>query len=549
MMYEPAAGGQETPSLEDYLAAVSRRKLLILVSLLAGFALASMYSSSRTATFVAEANVLVNPTNVNTTDGRLLNPTLEREREVVASNAVAEDVVQDLDLQVGPSQLLRDLEVRFVDRSDTLDLFYVSEDPELAHAIVNSFATTYVAARIGAAEQLDGVRVDEFESALSIVDGQITVIEEELASLSQERVRLAGLGEDASIVADQQTNVRAVLSNLRADRRSLSGSLSNAVIERNTRATPAEVLRLSQIPTTPRGLSSSIVRTVGAVLGLAFGVALAFVLQRLDRRARESRDVELALGTSVLASVPKFAWGNRSGRSSVIMLAGGRSTKIQAGREAFRRLRSAVLFLARSEEAQTFMVTSARTGEGKSTTAVNLAVAFAQGGTTVCLVNFDLRRPNIEELLDLPKDRGLTTWLNDPTDTDIVQSVEGISNLSVVPAGPIPANPGELLASARIGDLLTELASQVDLVLVDTPPVLSAADAIAIGQFVDGTIVVVDGHQTGTDTLLQVRTDIERAGGRVLGAVLNRDRSIGRFTFRRDRYAYERISAQRERTP
>jgi non-specific protein-tyrosine kinase len=546
MMYQPGAGAKETPGLEDYLAAISRRKLLIVASLLLGLAAAWFYDSSRTPTYAAEANVLVNPTNVNSTNGGLVRPVLERERGVVASNAVATDVVAELALDREPTAVLRDLEVRFVDGSDTLDLRYTSDDPEAAQAIVNSFASAYVARRINDAVTLDAVTVAQFESALNQVDDEMASLEIEQSNLSAERARLQSVGEPDSIVVDQLNNVRSELNSLRSDRRRAATILSDAVIESNLRPVPAEVLQFSVTPTSPQGLSSNVIRFVGALFGLLAGVGVAFVLQRLDNRARESSDVELALGTSVLAAVPKFAFANRSGRSSVVMLAGGTSTKIQAGREAYRRLRSAMLFLGKSNDARTFMVTSARPGEGKSTTAVNLAIAFAQGGTTVCLVNFDLRRPQIEELLDLPKDRGVTTWLNDPADTDIVRSVDGISNLSVVPAGPIPANPGELLASARIGDLLANLASQVEVVLVDTPPVLSAADATAMARFVNGAIIVVDAHQTGTDTLLQIRSDIERAGGSVLGAVLNRDRSVGRFSLRRDRYAYEKMSALRE---
>ena len=119
----------------------------------------------------------------------------------------------------------------------------------------------------------------------------------------------------------------------------------------------------------------------------------------------------------------------------------------------------------------------------------------------------------------------------------------GVENLAVIPAGPTPANPGELLGSARFRDLIRRLEATYEYVVVDTPPVLSAADSIAASASVGGVVVLVDSRRTDTSTLLQVRSDLDRAGARVLGAILNRDRSRDAgFFSRRDRYAYERAS-------
>ena len=163
------------------------------------------------------------------------------------------------------------------------------------------------------------------------------------------------------------------------------------------------------------------------------------------------------------------------------------------------------------------------------------------------MVNADLRRPVIERVLGIPgNQRGLGDWLSDPTITNIMVTVPGTPGLVVVPAGPPPPNPGELFATSRFGNLITELTEQFDIVLVDAPPVLNIADASAIAPTVDGTIVVVDSSRTDTDTLLKVRSEIERSGGHLVGAILNRDDSDGGGgVLRKDRYAYERVSAAR----
>ena len=139
MMYEPGSQAKDTPGLEDYLAAVRQRKWLILLCAAIGLAVGVLFTTTRESTWEASAKVLVNPTTVGSTDGRLVRSTLEREREVVDSNAVARLVADDLNLTSNPLLLLRDLDVIFVDFSDTLQIFYVHPNPAVAQDTVNSF--------------------------------------------------------------------------------------------------------------------------------------------------------------------------------------------------------------------------------------------------------------------------------------------------------------------------------------------------------------------------------------------------------------------------
>lgn len=543
MMYEPGSQAKETPGLEDYLAAVRQRKWLILLCAFLGLASGVLFTTTREQTWEASAKVLVNPTII---EGRYVNPSLEREREVISSNAVAALVADDLGIITSPLLLLRNLDVVFVDFSDTLELLYVDADPVVAQNTVNSFAKQYVDKRNAEATTLDLKTVEALNADLTRIDGELEALETELADLLREATRVDGTAAESSVNALIQTN-RSAQSSLSAERRARSNEVADTQISGATRIQPAELLQFADLPTVPSGFSDNILRALALILGTGLGAALAFVLHRLDRTARESGDVELALGTSVLASIPSFGMAYRSGSSAIVMLSGGRSAKVQRSREAFRRLRSSVQFLGSTRDAESFLITSARPAEGKSTTAANLAIALAQGETRVCLVNADLRRPTIEKVLGIASTQeGLADWLADSNVTNIMVSVPGTPGLVVVPAGPPPANPGELLATNRFAGLMDELSEQFDIILVDAPPVLSAADASSIASAVDGTIVVVDSSRTDTDTLLRVRAEIDRAGGTVVGAILNRDNSDGGgLMLRKDRYAYEKVTASR----
>ena len=549
MMYENSQGGKETPGLEDYLNAIRQRKLVIVVCGLLGLFLSILLTSTRTATFSADARVLVNPTAVGSTDGRLVNPTLEREREVIDSNNIADRAAESLGIGQSGRALLSGLDVVFVDESDALELTYESTDPEESANVVNAFAEEYVALRVDQANALDEATITELQTAIDGIDAQVSDLEGQIAAVSAERSNLiaaavgTGFAADVSALNDQITSFRTNIASLLNDRRGPVTDLADAQLERSTRIAPAEVLQFASVPEAPNGFGDLTLQLVGLFFGLGSGVALAFVLHRLDRTARESSDVELALGSNVLASIPQFGLGNRSGKSVVVMLAGGRSAKIQQARESFRRLRSSVQFLGSSRNASTYIITSARPGEGKSTISVNLSVALAQSGTRVCLVNADLRRPTIEPMLGLQNSQGLSSWLEDNSITDIMVTVESVPNLVVVPAGPPPQSPGELLATGEFDSLLESLSEQFEVIIVDAPPILSAADASIISAVADGTLVVVDGRSTDTDALLRVRSELERTGGKILGAVLNRDSTRNGPRLGRDRYAYERASA------
>lgn len=545
MMFSPDSTGTDSARLEDYLRAIRLRKWVVIGVGLAGFVLASIFIGSRTTTYTATATVVLGPTPVGSTNTNLVNPNLEKEREVILSNPVAEDVVQNLDLEDEPRALLRNTEVAFRPDSDVLSIDYTNTNAEVASDYANGFAESYVSAREGAAVRYYDERIALNITEINALNEDQLEVASEIEQLTRDRTQLFVEFVDVElrtgpldVIDDQLVVKRAERGALLAEIRTHEAALRKEQSTVASRSPAAALLRTADVPSAPNGLNATAVKIAGLIFGLIGGVIAAFLLDRLDTTARDDLDVAQALGTNVMGSVPVLGFRNRSGAQALVMMSSGGSPRLSAAREAFRRLRTSLLFLGSTEDVVSVIVTSASPSEGKSTVSANMALSLAQLGKRVGLISADMRRPTQEERFGLPESEfGLSEYLGAGAELQVVE-VEGVENLWVLPAGAAPANPGELLGSPRFEELLIELRSELDFVIVDTPPILSTADAIAAIPAVDAVIIVVDSSRTETSELLQVRADLERSGANLIGAVLNKRKQRSGSIFRRDRYAY-----------
>ncbi len=191
--------------------------------------------------------------------------------------------------------------------------------------------------------------------------------------------------------------------------------------------------------------------------------------------------------------------------------------------EAYRTLRANIALSSLDHPVRSLLLTSAGPDEGKSTTIANLAVAFAQAGSRVILVDCDLRRPSLSKLFGLPNDRGLTTMLVAETESAPLLETS-VVGLRLLASGPPPPNPSEVLGSQRLERALAALVDQADIVLVDCPPVLTVSDASILSRKVDAVLLVVSAGRTKRDQSSRAKQLLDRSGARVLGAVLNNAR-------------------------
>lgn len=206
--------------------------------------------------------------------------------------------------------------------------------------------------------------------------------------------------------------------------------------------------------------------------------------------------------------------------------------------EAYRILRTNLQFSAVDKSLKTMLVTSAGPGEGKSTTTANLATVIAQAGANVIVVDCDLRRAVQHTLFDLPNDRGLTNILVGGLEPEQVIQETKIPNLRVITSGPLPPNPAELLASGKAKELWAKVAAMADMVIVDSPPVLTVADATILSSVMDGVILVIKSAVTKIDALKQTKDRLDKASARIIGTVLNSVESSGGNYYYNNYYYY-----------
>lgn len=279
------------------------------------------------------------------------------------------------------------------------------------------------------------------------------------------------------------------------------------------------------VPMSPASPNTPLNTTLGALGGLALGLAYAFFRERLDRRIKSVEEIRDGFGVAVLGVIPT---DDRLTDHREIV-----ETGFSAGRghhefsEALRELRTNLSFVSVDNPPKMIVVTSSLPGEGKSSITANLAVAIASTGRNVVVVDGDLRRPVVTDLFGLVPGVGVTDVLTGQVQVDeVLQTYDKFPNLQVLGAGRTAPNPTELLSSKAMHAMLETLAEDA-LVLVDAPPLLPVTDAALLTASADGAIIVATAQRTTTDELSKALGNLHQVRGNVLGVVLNRVPTTG----------------------
>ncbi|PYV28740.1 MAG: hypothetical protein DMG24_01260 [Acidobacteria bacterium] len=312
--------------------------------------------------------------------------------------------------------------------------------------------------------------------------------------------------------------------------------LKDATVSAGLRATNIHIVDTASPPAVPVRPNKLLNLMLGLVAGGLLGLVLAFAEEGLERRSiRTPDDVERLLGIPALAIIPSAsllirrygsskrggAQGEAQKRSesvAVMML----TEPASAVAESYRALRSAILFSSTPEPPKVLLVASSQPKEGKTCTSINLALSLAQNSVPVLIIDADLRKPGVTRELNLPSTKGLSGVLTGRYSLDeALREVENTS-LSVLPAGPTPPNPAEMLSSPAMRQLITELVERFKHVVIDSPPLLMVTDATILSTMVDGTVLVAESGVTSPGALARCHRILDVAGGKVLGVVINK---------------------------
>jgi len=250
------------------------------------------------------------------------------------------------------------------------------------------------------------------------------------------------------------------------------------------------------------------------MLGVFAGVMLALFLEALDDTIHSPEDILRDTTVAFLGIAP---WTEQD-PERLVTLASPKSPPA----EAFRTLRSNINFALVDQPAHSFLVTSAGAGEGKTLTAANLAVVFAQAGQSVVLVDSDLRRPLLHRVFDCDSTMGLTNILVGELPLPQALQDTGVENLKLITSGPLPPNPAELLDSAAMQAFINQVSQQADIIIYDSPPAIMLTDAIVLSAKIERTILVAEAGQVTRDAFNEMVRLITNARGNILGAVLNK---------------------------
>jgi capsular exopolysaccharide synthesis family protein len=364
-------------------------------------------------------------------------------------------------------------------------------------------------------------------------------VERDLAAVSGQESSLSAMLEHAKKQALDLNLLEIEYNRLRRSKEN-NEKLYALVLERTKESDLTRMLRVNNIHVVDRPLlPGSPVRpmvvlnlSVGILMGLVFGVVAAMGRAFLDRTIKTPEDVTRELGVPFLGLLPEIddvgtstAYARRRRQKNRPPLQNRELIVHQlpasGTAEASRAIRTNLLFMAPDNPYCTLAVTSAGPAEGKTTVACCIAIAMAQAGQRVCLVDCDLRRPRIHRIFGTPSDRGLTTALVAEGTIDSEIAPTSIPNLSVLTAGPIPPNPAELFHSQRFTSLLADLSTKFDRVIIDTPPIVAVTDATILSRLVDGTVIVVRAFSTTKDLARAGARALRDVGATVAGVVLN----------------------------
>ena len=421
---------------------------------------------------------------------------------ILTGQPVLEETIALLGLTENPAELLNWITVDSLIGTHLIQLNVSDVSESQAILIADTLAWVFI-------NQIQELVVEPYANNLTNLRTQLDELSAtiERTQLDIERLTLEVIQSETEL-----GSLEGILAENRNDYRTLQQDYETLRLTASDEAETVVLSETAQVPTNPiqRGRLYTL---VAVVVGLMAGIGLAFFLEYLDDTIKTSQDITESLGLSTLGSIPKIS----DGENELVVVEQPRSPNA----ESFRMLGTNLRFSSLDKSLRILLVTSPEPKEGKSIIVANLGAAIAMLGTKVIIVDADLRRPRQNVLFSYKSADGLTDALLNGISESSLQSTK-IENLSVLTSGrKLPPNPTDLLSSQIMRELLKQLSTQADLILVDSPPVLNIADTVALSSSVDGVLFVLEAGITRQAAAQQALTNLNNVGANLVGVVLN----------------------------
>ncbi|HEX3325610.1 MAG TPA: polysaccharide biosynthesis tyrosine autokinase [Actinomycetota bacterium] len=523
-----SAGGATGSDLNDYLQVLRYRKWSVLAIAFVVILSALAFTFQQTPIYTSSAQVNVVPSSLFIAQqGQLVPPNMDTEKGLAQSESVATIVEKNLNLTISTKSLLDNLAVSVPTNTEILQFSYSSPKAAQAQQIAQGFADAYLQFRKEAAVAQVQDNVQPLRLRVRRIDSRLEHLATQIARTA-DPATLQRLQSRSNILQQSKSNLQTQIANITPSTSVQVGSV----------VAPAE---LPSAPSSPSLIKNML---LAVLVGVALGTGVAFLRERLDEHFTDRAELQAHVGASVLAVVPKVR--GSQGRVAPILLSSSMPQSVAA--DAYRTLRAGVLFAASRTGAKVILVTSAFEGEGKTTTAANLAVALAQAGKRVILLSADLRKPRLHEFFGGSSPIGLATVLAGQTSIDRALVPSSIDELQILFSGGVRENAAELIGSEAMGRVLDNLRERSDFVIVDAAPILLVADTASLLPHTDGVLLVVDPAVSTRAAADDVREQLDQLQARRIGIVINNlEKSRARaYRHHAGYYSYYQDRPQRE---
>lgn len=513
--------------LRTHLRVLWRRKLTVLAVVLVLAGLGLLASIVQTPVYEAEVKLLLQA------EGRSLLGTssqedpvrkVETQVEVAKSDPVRAIVTRRL----GPVPKAR---VTGLGNSDIVVIKVRSSQPTRATQVALGYARAYLEFRRSQAVRALNQANRQIEDAIDDLERQIEDTDARIES-AEDSSSVSGLTATRDQLVSRQTVFKQRLDEFKVDSQIQTGG--------------AELVEASDVPVRkvlPTPFRYGVLAVVG---GLLLGSGFALVRESMDDSIRTHADLEGVLpGVPVLGLISAVpGW-----RDEETALVSARDDPTSPSAESYRSLRTSLQFVGGPRPPRVIQITSALPGEGKTTTVANLGVVLAGAGHRTVLVDCDLRRARLHAFFGLSNDVGFTSiYLGQATAVEAAKRAPGIDNLWIVPSGPLPPNPSEVLSDKRTGEVLAKLLEESELILVDCPPLLPVTDSTALSVWVDASLLIAKAEATTRQNLQRAVDILLQTGAPLVGTVLNNVEPRGDYAYASSYYSASAAGSSRART-